>query len=58
MSKIKLKQNIQCMPDDEFFIKKSLEMCVDFLENNEEYVSCSGTAIGFMKSLKNTVIYR
>ncbi len=46
------------MSDDEFFVKKSLEMCIDFLENNDDYVSCSGVAIGFMKSSQNKVIYR
>jgi len=46
------------MADDEFIIKKSLEMCIDFLEKNTDYVSCSGVAIGFMKSLQNKVIYR
>jgi|TARA_B100001093_G_scaffold323109_1_gene308298 glycosyltransferase domain-containing protein len=46
------------MADDEFFIKKSLEKCIDFLENNSDYVSCSGVAIGFMKSFDDKVIYR
>ena len=45
------------MSDDEFIIKKSLEMCIQFLENNTDYVSCSGVAVGFMKSFKNKVIY-
>ena len=46
------------MADDEFFIKKSLEMCVEFLNNNSDYVSCSGIAIAFNKSKKNKVIYK
>jgi len=56
-NKIKTKYSM-LMPDDEFFVKKSLEMCINFLENNDEYASCSGTAIGFMKSLENKVIYK
>ncbi len=46
------------MSDDEFFIKKSLEMCIKFLDNNPDYVSCSGIAVGFMKSVKGEVIYK
>lgn len=46
------------MADDEFIIKKSLEMCIKFLEKNTDYVSCSGVAVGFMKSFKNKVIYK
>lgn len=46
------------MADDEFFIKKTLQMCIEFLENNTGYASCSGAAVGFMKSYENKVIYR
>ncbi len=46
------------MSDDEFFFKKSLEMCIKFLNNNPDYVSCSGVAVGFKKSSKSEVIYR
>ena len=46
------------MADDEFFIKKTIEMCIEYLENNADYVSCSGVAIGFMESYENKVIYR
>ena len=56
-NKIKTKYAM-LMADDEFFIKESLEMCIEFLENNIDYVSCSGVSIGFMKSLENKVIYR
>ena len=58
-----LKNNIKTnytmfMADDEFFIKKSVGNCIKFLENNLDYSSCSGVAIGFMKSLESKIIYR
>ena len=46
------------MADDEFIVQSSLEKCVEFLEINNEYVSCSGIAVGFMTSLKNEVKYK
>lgn len=46
------------MADDEFFIKNTLEKCIDFLDKNSEYVSCSGFSIGFKKSLNKKLIYK
>lgn len=47
------------MGDDEFFIKNSIEKCIEFLENNSDYASCSGVAIAFKKSnSKKKVIYK
>ena len=47
------------MGDDEFFIKNSIKKCIEFLENNSDYASCSGVAIAFKKSNnKKKVIFR
>lgn len=35
------------MFDDEYFLPRALSRAVEFLENNPEYVSCGGQAIGF-----------
>ena len=46
------------MGDDEFFVKKSVEKCIQFLEKNSDYVCCSGVAIGFNKSKQNKIMYK
>ncbi len=58
-----LKNNIKTkytmfMADDEFFVKKSIGSCIEFLENNIDYTSCSGIAVGFIKSQENKIIYK
>lgn len=33
--------------DDEFMIKSGLNSCIEFLENNKDYTSCTGRCVGF-----------
>lgn len=46
------------MSDDEFFVKDSILQCIKFLDKNLDYVSCSGTAIGFKKTFSNKAIFK
>ena len=39
--------------DDEFYIPSSLKKCIEFLENNKDYSSAIGRAIGFKKKFEN-----
>ncbi len=51
ISKVKTKY-ISIIGDDDFFDVDGIEKCLDFLDNNDEYVSCSGTCIHFLKKNK------
>ena len=46
LGKIKT-QYVAMLCDDEFYIPSSLHSCIRFLDNNPDYVSCLGRAIGF-----------
>jgi glycosyltransferase domain-containing protein len=43
---------VALMFDDEYFLPSALSRAVEFLENNSQYVSCGGQAIGFGPGLK------
>ena len=35
------------LSDDEFFLHSGVEACINFLEENKDFVSCKGAALGF-----------
>jgi glycosyltransferase domain-containing protein len=35
------------LSDDEFFLQSGVEACINFLEENKDFVSCKGAALGF-----------
>lgn len=37
------------LSDDEFYLPSALNLCVDFLDEHPDYVSCMGRAIGFSR---------
>ncbi len=41
--------------DDEFFLFKGLNACIQHLENNSDYVACCGRALGF-RPIGNSII--
>ena len=55
ISKVKTKY-ISIIGDDDFYDVNGIEKCLDFLEQNDNYVSCSGTCIHFFKKKQKGII--
>lgn len=44
------------MGDDEYYIPSALNTCTDFLDQNQDYISCMGRALGFT-TIRSKLIY-
>lgn len=48
------------LSDDEFLLPSALEKCINFLDNNLDYVACGGRSLGFMpfnNAINGRIVY-
>ena len=44
---------VSLLCDDEYFVPSALDSCAAFLDNHDDYVSCTGRSVGFYRTGRN-----